>query len=141
MIQRKQTIWLLLAAIAGFLTTQVPLYAGRLAGEVVKKFTATESLILFAVSILTALVAVLSIFLFKNRKSQIKWTFLGLLLSLALIALEVWQIGVFEKNNSFLRGSYDWGALLPIAMALFFILAIGGIRRDDKLVRSLDRLR
>lgn len=36
MIQRVQTIWLLLAAIAGFLVTQVPLYEGTLAGAGIK---------------------------------------------------------------------------------------------------------
>ncbi|MCW3110897.1 MAG: hypothetical protein JWQ09_5403 [Segetibacter sp.] len=141
MIQRVQTIWLLLAAIAGFLTTQVPLYSGTLAGEVIKKYTATESLLLFAVAIIAALLAVIAVFLYKNRSSQMKFTGLGIFVSIALIALEVWQIGTFEQSNSILKGTYYWGALLPIAMAIFFILAAINIRKDNKLVKSLDRLR
>jgi hypothetical protein len=141
MIQRVQTIWLLLAAIAGFLTTRVPLYAGTLAGEVVKKYSATESLLLFAVTVITALFALIAVFLFKNRRTQMRFTALGLLMSVVLIALEVWQIGEFEKSNAVLKGTYYWGALLPIAMVIFFILAAINIRRDEKLVKSLDRLR
>jgi FtsH-binding integral membrane protein len=141
MIQRVQTVWLLLAAIAGFLTTRVPLFAGTLAGEVVKKFDATESLLLFAVAIIGALFALIAVFLFRNRKSQMKFTGIGIMISIALIALEVWQIGEFEKSNSVLKGGYYWGALLPIAMMVFFILAAVNIRKDNKLVKSLDRLR
>lgn len=141
MIQRKQTIWLLLAAIAGFLITRVPLYAGTLVGEVVKTYTATENLLLFAVTIVAALLALVAVFLFKNRKLQMKLAVAGVVFSLALIALEVWQVGEFSKTNSILRGTYLWGALLPIAMTIFFILAAVNIRKDEKLVKSLDRLR
>lgn len=141
MIQRVQTIWLLFAAIAGFLTTQVPLYAGTLVGEAVKKYYATENLLLFAVAIIAALFALIAVFTFRNRKTQMKFTGLGIVASIALIALEVWQIGVFEKSSDILKGAYYWGALLPIAMMIFFILAASNIRKDEKLIKSLDRLR
>jgi FtsH-binding integral membrane protein len=141
MIQRKQTIWLLLAAITGFLITRVPLYAGTLAGETVRRFTATESLLLFAVAIVAALIGLIAVFLFKNRPLQMKLTVLGTIVSIGFIALEVWKIGEFEQSNALLKGSYYWGALLPIAMAVFLILAAIHIRKDEKLVKSLDRLR
>jgi len=95
MIQRIQTVWLFLAAIAGFLTTQVPLYVGALAGNVVKKYFATESLLIFAVAVMGALFSLIAIFLFRNRKAQMNWTILGIIVSIALVALEVWQIGEF----------------------------------------------
>lgn len=141
MIQRVQTIWLIFAAAAGFMTTQIPLYVGTLAGEVERNFTATESLPLFALAIVGALLAVVAIFLFKNRGSQMKFTMLGMLTSIALIALEVWKIGEFKDTNFDLKGTYYWGALFPIAMAFFFLLAAINIRKDNKLVKSLDRLR
>jgi hypothetical protein len=141
MIQRVQTIWLLLAAIAGFIITQVPLYEGFLAGQAVKKYFATESLLLFAVAIIAALSALIAVFLFKNRSAQIKLTIFGILASVAFIALEVWQAANFSKLYGILKLSYLWGALLPVAMILFFILAVINIRKDTKLVKSLDRLR
>lgn len=141
MIQRVQTIWLLLAAIAGFLITQVPIYEGTLAGQAVKKYFATQSLLLFAVAIIAALSALIAVFLFKNRSVQIKLTILGILSCVAFIALEVWQAQKFVSSAGILKLSYLWGALLPVAMIVFFILAAINIRKDNKLVKSLDRLR
>jgi hypothetical protein len=47
----------------------------------------------------------------------------------------------FEEANPALKTSYYWGALLPIAMIIFFILAVVNIRKDEKLIKSLDRFR
>jgi len=141
MIQRVQTIWLLLAAIAGFIVTQVPLYEGTLAGQALKKYFATQNFLLFAVAIIAALSALIAVFLFKNRSAQIKLTIFGILTSVAFIALEIWQAQNFEKTSGILKLSYLWGALLPIAMIFFFILAAINIRKDNKLVKSLERLR
>ncbi len=80
-------------------------------------------------------------FLFKKRPTQFKLTLVGLLLSILLIALQVWQIEDFKSNNTIAKANYSWGALLPIALVVLFILAIQGIRKDEKLVKSLDRLR
>lgn len=141
MIQRAQTIWLLLAAIAGFLLTRVPLYAGTLAGEPVKSHFASESLLLLAVAIIAALCALTAVFLFKNRSAQTKLTIAGILASVAFIALEVSEAEKFGKSSGILKLSYLWGALLPVAMILFFILAAIYIRKDNKLIKSLERLR
>lgn len=141
MIQRVQTIWLLLAAVAGFIMTQVPLYQGVLAGQALKKYFATENFLLFGVAIVAIMSALIAIFLFKNRSVQIRLTILGILASVALIALEIWQAEKFTTSNGIQKLSYLWGALLPVAMILFFTLAAINIRKDTKLVRSLDRLR
>ncbi|MCW3079639.1 DUF4293 family protein [Segetibacter sp.] len=141
MIQRVQTIWLFLAAGSGFLTTEVPIYAETLAGDVAKRYTVTESLLLFANNIIAALLALIAIFLFKNRSTQMKFTGLGIFASVLLIALEVLKISELEEANGVIQGTYYWGALLPIAMTIFFILAAINIRKDNKLVKSLDRLR
>lgn len=141
MIQRIQTIWFLLAAICGFLLTQLPLFIGRLSNEIVKRVLATESLLVFAVSMATALLAAVCIFLFKNRNLQFKLAILGFILCLGLIALEVWLVENTKTSNVLVKGTYYWGALLPMAMAVFFVLAAIGIYRDEKLVKSLNRLR
>lgn len=141
MIQRVQTIWLLLAAVAGFVMTQVPLYQGVLAGQALKRYFATESFLLFGIAIVAILSALIAVFLFKNRSAQIRLTILGILASVALIAVEIWQADKFTTSNGILKLSYLWGALLPVAMIFFFILAAINIRKDTKLVKSLDRLR
>lgn len=141
MIQRVQSIWLFLAAAFGFLYTQVPAYVLSIAGNIVKKFEPTESLLLFAVSIAVALLALICVFLYKKRTLQFKLSIVGFLASIGIIALEVSQVNGYETTVPLSKGSYYWGSLLPIAMAIFFILASSGIRKDEKLVKSLDRLR
>lgn len=141
MIQRIQSVWLLLAAILGFVFTQVPIFVGSLVGNVVKRFLPTESLLLFAISVAVSLLAIACIFLYKNRPLQLKLSIIGILASVVIIAIEVWQISRFEAENSLLKGSYYWGSLLPIAIMVCFILAASAIRKDEKLVKSLDRLR
>ncbi|MEJ7735895.1 MAG: DUF4293 domain-containing protein [Chitinophagaceae bacterium] len=141
MIQRSQSVWLLLSALCGFALTQVPLFVGRLANNVIKRVIATESLLLFALSISVACLALACIFLFKKRPLQFKLSVTGVIASLAMIGLEVWHIESFKTANSLVKGSYYWGGLLPIAMTILFILAARGIYKDERLVKSLDRLR
>lgn len=141
MIQRIQSIWLLLAALCGFGLTQVPLFTGRLANNVIKNFLSTDSLLFFALSIGTALLAAACIFLFRNRNLQFKLTIIGVILSILLVVLEVWLLGKFKTTHSAVSGTYTWGGLLPIAMIIFFILAARGIYKDERLIKSLDRLR
>ena len=141
MIQRIQTVWLLFAAIAAFMFTQVPLFAGTAAGEIITRFMATENLLLFALAIALALLALAAIFLFKNRKLQTKICVLGLFGTVGLIALEVWLIEVFKEDNPLLKGNYSWGSLFPIILFIFFVMALKNIRKDEKLIKSLDRLR
>ena len=141
MIQRIQTIWLFLAAIAGFFLTKLPLYEGS-TGAVPVTYTATESLLLFALTIVAALLAFVSIFLFKNRKQQMRFSLLGMLLSIMLTGLVVYMFDSFKTANpGFTKSSYSWGALLPVAMIIFFIMAWSNMRKDEKLIKSLDRLR
>jgi hypothetical protein len=141
MIQRIQSVWFLLAAVCGFAMSQVPLFIASFANNVTKNVVATESLLLFALSIAAALLAVFCIFLFRNRSLQFKLGIVGVLLSLLSIGLQVWQIEQFKATNALVKGTYYWGGLLPIAMTIFFILASRGVYKDERLVKSVDRLR
>jgi peptidoglycan/LPS O-acetylase OafA/YrhL len=141
MLQRIQTIWLLLAAACGFSMYKVSIFEATLANNVIYKLSATESLLLFAVLMSIACLSLIAIFLFKNRPLQSKIVFISILLSIAAIALEVWQIEKYKSSVTITKGTYEFGGLLPIVMTIFLILAARGIRKDEKLVKSLDRLR
>jgi hypothetical protein len=141
MIQRSQTIWFLFAAVSGFLMSQVPLYTATFTNNVIRRFLTTDSYVLFALVILVACLAGACIFLFKNRSLQFKLAIIGVLASIGIIGLQVWQIENFRTTNNLVKGSYYWGALFPLAMTIFFILAAKGVYRDEKLVKSIDRLR
>lgn len=141
MIQRIQTVWLALAAICGFAMARVPLFTATLPDQSNRNFLATESLLSFALVIGIACLSVVTIFLYKNRPTQYKLAITGALLSAAAIALQVYSVEGFKKSTPIVQGTYNWGGLLPIAMMVFLFMAARGIRKDEKLVKSLDRLR
>ena len=139
MIQRIQSVWLLLAAIFAAITFSVPFYvAGVLdtTGHTQSaSLTATTNLLLTIVTILSGATAFAAIFLFENRKLQLRVTILGLLFTILLIALYIVQL----KN--FPLGTFALSCVIHFGVFAFYILAIRGIRKDEKLVKSLDRLR
>ena len=95
------------------------------------------SVLILLVTVILILGTLINIFNFKARKKQV-WITIGLfILSLLNIMLYYWKSGVppFESGN------YSLGALLSLAIPVFLILAARGIMRDNKLVKSADRLR
>jgi hypothetical protein len=141
MIQRIQSIWLLLAGIAGLMTYKLPLWSGKLQDGSLKNFTGRESLPLFAAIVVTCLLGFVTIFLYRNRKNQKNLTLLGLLLSLGIIAMEFFIVDGYKTSLNFIESSWQIGAIMPIIMVILFFLAYQGIRNDEKLVKSVERLR
>ena len=90
--------------------------------------------------LLTALVgalAVVALFLYKNRKLQSRISLGGFMLAVIDIILYYLQAQKFVPGE----GSYNITALVTLLVPIFFLLAARGISRDQKLVKSLDRLR
>ncbi len=136
MIQRIQTLWLLLASICAFATIKLPFYYGsqEVPGPTVT-ITPIDHVVLLVFVIATALMALVSIFLFSNRSLQIKMCVVGLVLSLA----NLMHYFLFMKN--FKTGGLSLYSILSFLVPVFFILAIRSIYKDQKLLKSLDRLR
>ncbi len=141
MIQRVQSLHLLIVTIAGFATYTLPLFIGNLPNGEKRVFPLAESLLLAIGSILLAVTALICIFLYKNRKLQFRLSVLGAILSFALLFLEYFVVERLKENEGMVSGSYQIGALLPIVMGVFFIMAARGIYKDEKLIKSMDRLR
>lgn len=141
MIQRIQTLWLLIVALTAFATYTLTLYVGTLVDGTEKQFLLADDFALVLVIIPLGILAMVCLFLFRNRKLQFRLSVLGVVLSIGFIALEYFRVEGFKRDNLIQSGSYQLGALLPIVMVLFFFLAARGIRRDEKLVKSMDRLR
>lgn len=95
------------------------------------------------VSILGALssfLALVSIFLYKNRKRQIK----VVNMNAAVIVLFYIALGAYlylAQTQGFVFESVQYGIVLPFIALVFNILALKKIKADEKLVRSLDRIR
>ena len=136
MIQRIQTLWLLLASICAFASVKLPFYFGSLEvpGPTIT-ITPYDNFMLLVFVIATALMGLVSIFLFSNRSLQIKMCIVGLVLSLA----NLMHYFLFMKN--FKTGGLSLYSILSFLVPVFFILAIRSIYKDRKLLKSLDRLR
>jgi len=141
MIQRIQSLWLLLAGVAGLITYKMPLWTGKLQDGSIKNFVGSENLALFASIVATCVLGFVTIFLFRNRKLQKNLATLGVFLSLGIIALEFFIVDDYKKSLNFMESSWQLGAIMPILMVILFFLAYQGIRNDEKLIKSVDRLR
>ena len=87
-----------------------------------------------------ALIAIVTIFLYKNRKMQIRLCY-GMLI--ALVLFYIFYLIFSRQNLSFteLFKHVQYTFVFPFISIILIYLAIRGIKKDDKLVRSLDRLR
>ena len=137
MIQRIQSIWLLLAAVFAFLTFKLPFYQGAVlqVTDVKPTIDAQSTIWLTIVAALTGALAFINIFFFNNRKLQLRICIFGILLTLALLAL------CFFEMTKFADGSLALSCIIYFAILAFYIMALNGIRKDEKLIKSMDRLR
>ena len=135
MIQRIQSIWLLLAAAFSLATLKLSFYSGNKDNKLFAELNGTSNFFLLILAVAVALTALSAIFLFRNRKLQMQLALLGFLLQ--VIAVVVY----FLQTKQYLQGNFTLTSVLTFAIPVFFILAWMGIRKDDKLVKSMDRLR
>ncbi len=93
-------------------------------------------------AVISILVVFYSIFQYKNRLLQIK---LGALIALLIMLAVGTAVFILLKNemnfNPGVKGDYQIGFFIPLAALIFNSLANRFIRRDEKLVKSVDRIR
>jgi hypothetical protein len=138
MLQRIQSVWLLLAAAFDAVTFRFPFYSGDWERDTVAAvidLNAKTTIWLTILTVLTGILAFVTIFLFDNRKLQLRLSFLGIFLTIVLLTL------YFVEMGNFYSGTIALWVIFYFAILVCFILAARGIRRDEKLVRSMDRLR
>jgi len=134
-------LWLLIVAIAAFATYTLTLYIGKIADNSAKVFQLADDFLLVIIIIALGILAIICLFLFKNRKLQFKLSVFGVIFSIGFLFLEYTRVESFKKDNLIQSGSYQVGALLPLVMVIFFFMAARGIYKDERLVKSMDRLR
>ena len=158
MIQRIQSLFLAIAAIALILMFFFPVanfYSGTELGNY--KLLATglkcmdpdpaihpsawlQAPLLFFV-LGSALLSLLTIFLYKKRGLQIKLLTFNILITIVLIiVIFLFYMNSVEKLTG-IAPAYEFGAFCPLISLLFLVLANRFIRKDENLVRSADRLR
>lgn len=150
MIQRKQTLFLLLAAILGVVAMSLPVgtvVAGGLREATVYSLLWRDAAgavhvgvwPLFAVLLLASSLCVYTIFLYTRRLLQARLCLVSLLLYVA------WYIGLVVVSKSLAPDAQDFHvslvAALPAVSAILCLMARKGILADEKLVRAADRIR
>jgi hypothetical protein len=130
MIQRIQSIFLLAAGASSFGLLLLPTEGG---GIVFAQLSGILSATIGGLSYWGA------IFLFKNRLLQIKISTLGIVISLLILGLQFIPGPTGLANIA--EASRPIAYLLPVIALLLGYAAIHFIRKDDKLVKSMDRLR
>jgi hypothetical protein len=155
MIQRIQSIYFLLAGLTLLALFAFPLVHGVNVDSVVKNIKidgvyelingqpvrTVSFLMLTIATILLALVPIVAIFMFKNRKLQLALGYGGIL---AIIGFSFWMSQTVQKfmNGATLRtDNYGIGMLLSSVSIVFLLLATKSIKNDEKLIKSADRLR
>ena len=138
MIQRIQTIYLLLGSILMLATVVTPFIQAQLDSneEINGAGLSPEILVPGA---LAALLGLIAIFMFKNRNIQKLLSQIAMFLSIFIFLADAFKVfTIFQEGKV-----YELQPVLffPLIAAVFFWLAVQGIKKDDALVKSMDRFR
>ncbi len=155
MLQRIQTVWLFLASLAIFALFFFPSlhYISASGSEIsiratgiyelrgVEVVKSQEFIPLTVATVVVGLLPLVLIFQFGHRKRQIMLSYATVAI---IIAFGYWVsrqtqgvVGPVKLDAS----NFGLGSVLPTFAILFVILATRAINKDEKLVKSADRLR
>lgn len=145
MIQRIQTIFLLLAFVAVVLLFYFPFAVSDTQSSGVfadSKYNVYDNTFLMVLALIGSLLALSAIFLFKNRALQLRFSYMMIVQSILLIVVAV-VLFYNEAKTVEMDGevSDSVGLYLPFITIVMAIFAGRFIGRDEKTVRSMDRLR
>jgi hypothetical protein len=161
MIQRIQTIYLVVSFLAACLIFFFPIASYTLGSSVddymgtvifyvytiVKQPETLEisygTLFFLPMIIITLAVLFLTVFSivqYKKRLKQLKLVNFAILLSIVLIVMLFFYTDKISKDIS-ITTAYKVGSVFPLISLVFLILATRGIKYDERMVRSMDRLR
>lgn len=165
MIQRIQTVLLLLVALCMALILAYPIWFEQspdatkgiivtaLKMEVVDFggtpldgsddiiVESTGTWYIAAMAILASIIAIFSIFQFKNRLNQMKLGALNALIMSATLGVCFYKVYQFENLINPAAGNFSLGFFLSAVAMILNILSNRFIRKDEKLVKSVDRIR
>lgn len=139
MIQRIQTIYLLLAALALFVLLALPVGYQETESGIVVNVGITENIPTLVLSLLGGVISLVAIFLYKSRKLQLRITMIAILLS--LLTLVSTLLFDYVTGTQLITSPNFIVLVMPVFSFVFNLLAYRGIDSDEKLVRSMDRLR
>lgn len=145
MIQRIQTIFLFFAAASFFAMFYIPFATSDVAAGTLMSDTAysvEDHILLGVLCILGGILSLVAIFLYKNRPLQLR---LGYFIIIAAVFIIVTAILLFLNESKAIEGTVNisegFGLAMPIVTIILVVLANKFIKKDQKIVKSMDRLR
>ncbi len=149
MIQRKQTIFLLLALLALIVCLCLPIGQMEPKGMglplvwynfgLVRDHAIQARPMLFADLVVVGVLTLVDIFLYRKRQLQARLCTAGMLLCLAWYGYYAFVVlNELQTNGTF---GFRFAACLPFVAFVLLFMARKGIMADEKLVRSMDRIR
>ncbi|MEM9000422.1 MAG: DUF4293 family protein [Bacteroidota bacterium] len=136
MIQRIQSLYLLLVLV---LTGVLPFFVCVWTDGNGNEAYAQNYLWLSFVFLASAVLAVGAVFLFKNRQNQFVVNRLNIILNLFLLGFFVYRS--LNLSGETVVSEKGIGMLIPVFSIVFLVLANRAIKKDEDLVKSVDRLR
>lgn len=146
MIQRIQTIFLFLAAACAFGLFGLPFATSTQSAEATSLFAdgvynIQDNVALIALFCAAGALSLISIFLYNNRKQQLllgRFSIIADIIGIVVVLVLLYQDGM---NAGAAEVEEQMGVGLPVLFLVFAFLAQRYIGKDDKLVKSMDRLR
>jgi hypothetical protein len=137
MLQRIQTIYLLLAFVTtGVLPFFIPLWT--IADG--KQYLFMQNQVYVVVFGLSTTLTLVSIVSYKKRQNQFVMGRLNIILNLILLGLFVYR-SLNVSGETPAVSEKGIGMFLPIVAIVLLVLANKAIKKDEDLVKSVDRLR
>lgn len=137
MIQRIQTLYLVLVAVViGVFPFVFPLWQDESGEHKIFFMQETTTMLLFTLSFT---LAVISVFGYKKRQNQFVLNRLNIILNLILLGLFVYRSLTLSGEDT--TSEKGIGIFLPIVAVVLLVLANRAIKKDEELVKSVDRLR
>ena len=129
MLQRIQTIWIFLAVLGALFLNLTAQDFDILGGNMLINIS----------TILLILLGLLSIFSFKNRKRQILLNNISLFINALLVGFLIYWLQNLPGGISFPEKGIE--PVFPLIAVISLVFANIYIKRDERLVKSVDRLR
>ncbi len=129
MLQRIQSVYMFTA----FILTAFYAYLGYL--ELIYPNCAAYTV----VGGITALLIFINIFLYQFRKAQIRLNNFAIFVLIVLLGLSIYQNGFLSGEKQF--SEKDIKLLVPVISIVLLLIANKYIKRDERLVKSVDRIR
>ncbi len=155
MIQRIQTVYLFITGVLMIIMAFLPLAELMISGgEIVDYYSyglrkaegASEEVIYstWPVTLLIGIISLISfiaIFSYKNRIRQIRLCIFNILLLVGLIGMVVFYYFTIDNEFEILHHTFRFSTVIPVVSIVLLIQAFRGIRKDELLVKSYERLR